>query len=65
MSQWVEERLAPVLDKEEKARLEGMYAGLYALEGMVEEGPIDASATIDDYLYGWSGEAKEAREPGT
>jgi hypothetical protein len=62
MSQVIEEKLAPVLDDEEKARLDRMYAGLFELEGMVKDDAPDASRTIDAYLYGWAGETdKEER----
>ncbi len=64
MSQWVEEHLAPVLNEQEKRRIHGVYQGLRELEGMVKNGSPDASTTIDNFLYGWSGE-KEAREQDT
>ncbi len=61
MSQWVEEQLAPILNEQDKQRIHDVYQGLRELEGMVKNGAPDASTTIDDFLYGESGEM-EARE---
>ncbi len=62
MSEWVEEKLAPILDQQEKTRLDRVYHGLRHLQSMVKNGSSDASTTIDEFLYG--GGDKEAREPG-
>lgn len=63
MSQLVEEKLAPILNVEEKTRLDRVYGGLGELEGIVKADAPDASAAIDDYLYDWDTEPKEVREP--
>lgn len=52
MAQLVEEKLAPVLDEQNKQRLKNIYAGLFAMEGMCKDPITDASITIDDVLYG-------------
>jgi alpha-amylase/alpha-mannosidase (GH57 family) len=59
MSQLIEDTLAPILEKQEKVRLERMYEGLQALSGMCKDPITDASITIDEVLYGdsWKGEA--------
>ncbi len=52
MAQLVEEKLAPILDDQEQARLKRMYNGLFALEGFSKEPITDASTNIDEVLYG-------------
>ena len=61
MAQLVEEKLAPVLDEQEQARLKRLYAGLFELEGMCKDPIIDASTTIDEVLYG-AGSQQEGNE---
>ena len=52
ISQLVEEKLAPILNEQEQTRLKRMYNGLFTLEGMCKDPITDASATIDEVLYG-------------
>ena len=52
MAQLVEEKLAPVLNEQEAAKLKRMYDGLFELEGMCKDPITDASTTIDEVLYG-------------
>lgn len=52
MAQVVEEKLAPILDEQEQARLKRMYNGLFTLEGICKDPIPDASTSIDEVLYG-------------
>lgn len=56
MSQIVEQELMPLLKKKRKEKLHRVYDGLRALAGAIKDGTPDASATIDDFLYGKPGE---------
>ena len=48
----VEEKIAPILEREEKNFVRGMYDGLLDMAGMVKKNIPDASTTIDEVLYG-------------
>ncbi|MEP7288434.1 MAG: hypothetical protein ABI947_22005 [Chloroflexota bacterium] len=62
MAQLVEEKLTPILNEQEQARLRRMYHGLFALEGMSKAPITDASTTIDAVLYG---QAQQSRGEGS
>lgn len=53
MSQVIEEYLMPVIDNLQERKRRNVFEGLKQLEGIVSAGNEDASATIDEYLYGW------------
>ena len=53
MSQLIEDYLTPIIDNLQERKRRGVFDGLKQLEGIVSSGTEDASATIDEYLYGW------------
>jgi hypothetical protein len=59
MGDIIEEKLTPVLTEQDKAQLKRQYDGLLALQGMVKDNIPDASATIDEVLYGQGWEEHE------
>ncbi len=60
MSQVIEEYLTPVIDNLQERKRRTVFEGLKQLEGIVSTGTEDASATIDEYLYGWgSGQSSQ------
>ena len=52
MAELVEEKLAPILTSQERARLKRMYAAFATITGICKEPVTDASSTIDEILYG-------------
>lgn len=59
MAEVIQEHLLPVLDDIQKERHRKVFDALQKLNGIVTDGPIDASTTIDEYLYGWDGKQKQ------
>jgi len=53
MSQVIEDYLTPIIDNLQERKRRGVFDGLKQLEGIVSTRTEDASATIDEYLYGW------------
>lgn len=53
MNVCIEEIMNPLLDQLHRHTLQAQYEGLFKLKGMIQDGPSDASTTIDEYLYGW------------
>lgn len=64
MGLFVEEHLSPMLDDLQERKRRMVFDGLYQLEGMITNGTPDASATIDEYLYGWASNRQPAEEHG-
>ena len=54
MGQFIEEYLSPMIDDLQERKRRGVFEGLFKLEGIITTGTEDASATIDEYLYGWA-----------
>ncbi|MCA0456143.1 MAG: hypothetical protein LCI00_19350 [Chloroflexi bacterium] len=62
MSQLIEDYLTPIIDNLQERKRRGVFDGLKQLEGIVSTGTEDASATIDEFLYGWgSGQATQEK----
>lgn len=62
MGVFIEECLTPMIDDLQARKRRAVFDGLFQLEGMVKEGTPDASATIDEYLYGWGSSPTQREE---
>jgi predicted transcriptional regulator len=62
MTDVIEAGIRHIIEQQEQARLDRMYQGLFALKGMIKEPITNASATIDEELYGEHGAWKGIRE---
>ncbi len=62
MSQVVQDELTPIIQQRRQEQAERLFKAFEAIKGMVKDDATDASATIDDVLYGKPGEGLVSEE---